>query len=189
MQQSREIYIVLSNTGSWLTRIIGWYTRAPHNHASIALDGELKEAYSFGRKQPRNPFMGGFVKEDFNGPLFKDADCEVYAFAASPEDFARIRGVIGKFERDRDRFRYNLLGLFGVALNVPVERRNAFFCSQFVAYVFEQTGIRLSPKDPPLTTPTDLVGSDTVRLVYQGKLQGIRKRPAGIGSGGRHMAI
>lgn len=36
----------------------------PLNHVSIALDRELTEVYSFGRKQPDNPFIGGFVKED-----------------------------------------------------------------------------------------------------------------------------
>ena len=59
-----KIYIVLTDTGTLLSKAIGLYTRKDLNHASIAFDEELKEMYSFGRKQRHNPFVGGFVKEN-----------------------------------------------------------------------------------------------------------------------------
>lgn len=58
----KTIYIVLTDTGTLLSKAIGMYTRKDLNHASIAFDKELTEMYSFGRKQRHNPFVGGFVK-------------------------------------------------------------------------------------------------------------------------------
>jgi hypothetical protein len=57
----KKVYILLTNTGSFLTKLIKLYTKKPYNHASIAFDYELSEVYSFGRKTARNPVIGGFV--------------------------------------------------------------------------------------------------------------------------------
>lgn len=59
----KQVYILLTNTGSLLTKLIKIYTKKPYNHASIAFDRNLSEVYSFGRKAARNPFIGGFVKD------------------------------------------------------------------------------------------------------------------------------
>ena len=69
--ETKNIYVVLSDTGSVLTRLIGFYTKSRYNHCSISFDPEFKSLYSFGRKQPRNPFIGGFVEESFYDGTFK----------------------------------------------------------------------------------------------------------------------
>ena len=40
--QTRKVYIVLSQTGTILSRILKLYTRAPYNHCSIALCEDLE---------------------------------------------------------------------------------------------------------------------------------------------------
>ena len=45
----KKIYIILTFTGTALSRIIKLTTRVEFAHVSIALDEELKEMYSFGR--------------------------------------------------------------------------------------------------------------------------------------------
>lgn len=51
MTVNRDIYIVLTGTGTAFSGIIKWFTKAELNHASIAFDSELREVYSFGRKK------------------------------------------------------------------------------------------------------------------------------------------
>ena len=63
MKFLRKIYIVLSFTGTILSRIVRFYTRKEYSHVSIALDENLDEMYSFGRLNPYNAFIGGFVHE------------------------------------------------------------------------------------------------------------------------------
>lgn len=66
----RSIYIVLTFTGTVLATIIKEYTRREFAHVSISLDKELEEMYSFGRLNPYNPFIGGFVHEHIEARNF-----------------------------------------------------------------------------------------------------------------------
>lgn len=61
-----KIYIVLTYTGTLLARIVRFYTRKEYSHVSIALDENLNMMYSFGRLNPYNAFVGGFVHERIN---------------------------------------------------------------------------------------------------------------------------
>ena len=90
MNETRRIYVMLTDTGTLFTNMIKMVTKAPMNHASIALDPELREVYSFGRKDPANPWAGGFIKEDVNGPLFKRATCAMYSVTVSVRTFERM---------------------------------------------------------------------------------------------------
>lgn len=167
----KPLFIVLTDTGTWFTRMIRLYTRAPLNHTSIAFDPELTEVYSFGRKRPGNPFVGGFVKEDFCGELFRDATCAVYRCDIDEDQYKRIQSSVRKFEREAHLYKYNLLGLFGVMFNIQVKRDYAFFCSQFVAFLFEQAGMPLVPKCSALTKPSDFAHAENLQLIYSGKLR------------------
>jgi hypothetical protein len=170
MEKKKKVYIVLSDTGTWFTRLIRLYTKAQLNHASIAFDIDLNEVYSFGRKRPNNPFFGGFVKEDVRGELFKGAMLSVYDLEVSDDEYRAIRAVIEMFDNEPDRYSYNLIGLIGVMINVPVKRKDAFFCSQFVAHVLEQAGASIVPKCAELTTPADFGQAEKLTMVYQGNL-------------------
>ena len=48
----KKIYIVLTHTGTTLSKIIKTYTKDEFSHVSIALDNKLQEMYSFGRLHP-----------------------------------------------------------------------------------------------------------------------------------------
>lgn len=155
MPTQKEIYIVLSDTGSLLSRMIRLYTQNQLNHASIAFDQELHEVYSFGRKCPRNLFVSGFTQEDLRGVLFKDAKFKIFRCSVSKEQYDRIRAAVNRFKQNQHLYKYSFLGLLGVLFNKPVERDHAFFCSQFVAHVLEQAGIQITDKCAALTTPSD----------------------------------
>ncbi|GBF74019.1 hypothetical protein PA598K_02349 [Paenibacillus sp. 598K] len=166
----KTVYIILSDTGTLLSRMIRLYTRAELNHASLAFDAQLNEVYSFGRKRPGNPFIGGFVKESLGDGLLSQGACAVYSCDVSERDYERIRAYVRRFEADPDRYRYNLLGLFGVMMRVRVRRQHAYFCSQFVASAFEASGRRLVPQCASLTTPADLERSPSLQLMFRGEL-------------------
>ena len=52
----KKIYIVLTHSGTALSKIIKGFTKDEFSHVSISLDKELNEMYSFGRLNPYNPF-------------------------------------------------------------------------------------------------------------------------------------
>lgn len=168
----KTIYIVLTDTGTLLSKAIGMYTQRGLNHASIAFDEQLTEIYSFGRKQQYNPFLGGFVRENVAEGIFQDAACAVYRCEVSTEAYMRIRQKIVQFERNQNDYKYNFIGLFGVALNKEIRRKRAFFCSQFVATVMQESEAHRMMTNPCLTMPHHLAFLPHMQLVYEGDLHG-----------------
>jgi hypothetical protein len=170
MNRDYEIYVLLTDTGTLFTKTIKLFTRDPLNHASLAFDSNLNEVYSFGRKNPNNPFFAGFVKEDVRADFFEQTTCALYKCTISQHAYQSIRTQISVMEQNSDQYKYNLLGMFGVMFNIEMKREYAYFCSQFVASVFEQGGVNLVNKSPLLVTPGDLVNTPLLELVYHGKL-------------------
>ncbi|MFD1064597.1 hypothetical protein [Oceanobacillus locisalsi] len=168
--KSRTVYLLFTDTGSYLSRLIHLYTREPLNHVSIALDRELTEVYSFGRKQPNNPFIGGFVKEDISSPFLNQARCEIYELEVSRKEYECIQSFIKHIEIDKEKYRYNFIGLIGIMMKIKITRETAFFCSQFVATILQNVTSLPLTKDPYFTTPEDIRSTPSLKLVYEGVL-------------------
>ncbi|WP_175615583.1 hypothetical protein [Piscibacillus halophilus] len=169
----QHVYIVLSDTGTLFTSLIKTYTRAPYNHASISFDSELKEMYSFGRKKPRNPLRGGFVKENVltgTYSYYPETTCVIYKMKVTAREKEKMKQILNVFIRNNDKFLYNFLGVVGVSIKEPIEFSNSYFCSQFVAEVLKRSGIRLWDKLPAMVTPEDFRKSERLELIYEGKL-------------------
>lgn len=167
----KTIYIVLTDTGTLLSKAIGMYTGKDLNHASIAFDEQLTEMYSFGRKQRHNPFIGGFVKEDAAEGIFRDATCAIFSYDVNDEEYDRMRRRIRQIEMNKAQYRYNFIGLFGVAVNKGIPRNHAFFCSQFVATVVNEGRIQMFSIAPNLVQPHHFAQVKCLKLIYQGNLQ------------------
>lgn len=172
----KKVYILLTDTGTLFTRMIKLYTNKPYNHASISFDKDLFKVYSFGRKTAKNPFSGGFVHEDLESELFKQAACAIYSCTVSDVELQAMRDYIRHIEEQKHLYRYNFLGLFAILFNKPLNRKNAFFCSQFVASVLKECD-RLDVQKPlSLITPHDLQTAGGFQLVYQGKFRQYHKQ-------------
>ncbi|MEQ6378692.1 hypothetical protein RZN22_11680 [Bacillaceae bacterium S4-13-58] len=170
---SKDIYILLTRTGTMVSNTVKLYTRKPFNHVSISLDEELNELYSFGRKIPWNPLIAGFIQENiFYGTYarFPDTTCEVYKYSVDKDTWNKIRQNINFFKEQEGIYRYNLIGLFCVMLNKPLNREKAFFCSQFVSHIFVESGLELFDKNIGLMTPDDFRHLEGFDLIYEGDL-------------------
>lgn len=168
-----KVYILLSDTGTHLSRLIKCYTKEPYNHASISFSPNLDILYSFGRKTPNNPLYGGFVKENvYFGTYrkFPETTCALYEIEITEKQKEDMERIIQVFEKNEAFFRYHLIGLFGVVLNEPINSESAYFCSKFVATIFKKAGVYLWEKEPSLLTPTDLSRSEKLKLIYEGRL-------------------
>ena len=172
MYREQDVWIVLTGTGTWFSRMIQCFTNAPLNHASIAFDPELHEVYSFGRKKPHNPFDGGLVRENFRAPFFRSSECAVYRCRVSSGNYERMHNMVKEMMLNQNRYKYNLLGLLGLLFRLHIDRADAYFCSHFVATVFERAGLRPVNKPAHLVTPEDFANSGLLQEIYRGPLQG-----------------
>ncbi|MFE4710837.1 MULTISPECIES: hypothetical protein [unclassified Paenibacillus] len=170
MTQSKHIYIVLTGTGTAFSGFIRLFTRANLNHASIAFDPELREVYSFGRKKMYNPFVAGLIRENFVDPFYNSANCAIYQLKVSHEEYDTMYNHVQGMMKHQDRYKYHLLGLVGVLFNIKIDRENAYFCSHFVASVFEETQRLPVNKPSCFVTPEDFALSLYHHKIYSGKL-------------------
>ena len=167
----KKIYIVLTYTGTILSKIVKIYTRREFSHVSIALDEDLKEMYSFGRLNAYNPFWAGFVHEDVNKGTFKrfkNTKARVYSLEVKEEQYDKVVEVIRDIQNNRLDYNFNILGLIGVVINYKVKRERYFYCAEFVKYVLEESNICDLPE---LVKPEDFKEIDNLDVVYNGQLR------------------
>lgn len=181
MQMEKQIYILLSHSGSILSKLINIYTRKSYTHVSLGLDKDLDELYSFGRLRPYNPVLGGFIKEDIlNGTYnrFPNTKCALYILTVTEEQYERLGLEIERFKKDQERYKYNILGLVGIMINRPVNREYSYFCSQFVSEVLSNSGINIIQKTPSLTCPVDFLECKELEIIYEGQLNQYNLKPS-----------
>ena len=169
----REVFILLTHTGTIPSKIIRFYTGEPYSHVSIAFDLGLNEIYSFGRRFVNNPIIAGLIKEDISGGTyakFKNTTYELYSLSISSNQYDKLKREIQSLYKVKDKYGYNFLGLLGVLMNRPICRRNAYFCSQFVATVLEKSDIKIMKKPSGLVIPGDFRRAKGLRLVRKGIL-------------------
>lgn len=171
--QNKKIYIMLSFTGTALSRVVKTVTMREYSHVSISLDKEFNSLYSFGRTRPRNPLSGGFVKEEINTgtyKIFKNTKCTVYSLEVTDEQHKKLSKIIDSFLINKDSFRFNVVGLLGPIINVPMNREFHYFCSQFVSKALYEAGIYDFGKDFGLVKPLEFETIPNMTKVYKGKL-------------------
>jgi hypothetical protein len=171
--KTRCVYIVLSKTSTWPSKVIKAWTRRPYVHTSLALDVNLDEMYSFARKKVNNPFRCGFIEEDINQGVFgRDVGtkCLVQRLRITEEQWQNLQVELQHFKDNIDKYHYNYLGIFGIAMNKAVEREYNYFCSQFVYKILQSSGVKMFMKKPGLCAPDDFRLWKKLEKVYEGKL-------------------
>ena len=120
----KKIYIVLTHTGTPLANFIKFYTKDEFSHVSIALDSNLKEMYSFGRLNPYNAFVGGFVHEYIDKGTFKRfkrTNAKIYSLKIQDHQYQLLQQKIKEFQNTKDEYRFNIIGMFAVGLHKKIK--------------------------------------------------------------------
>ena len=170
----KEIYVVISQTGTVLSRILKIITRDEYNHASISPYGDLDRMYSFGRKHPYNPFWGGFVVESRDFGTFKrfhKTEAQILALQVSEEQYENLCRKLEIMVADRKKYRYNYLGLSLAAFRIHRKWKNHFYCSEFVKEMLLQQQVEGADALPSIVKPMDFCALPHARTVYCGILK------------------
>lgn len=168
----KKIYIVLTYTGTILAKLVRMYTKREFSHVSIALDENLEEMYSFGRKNPYNPFIGGFVHEGIDVGTFKrfkKTKTRIYSLQVPDEKYDKVIEVINNIKEHKGEYEFNVMGLFAVAINLKIRREKSFYCAEFVKYVLDKSEIDNTL--PEIIKPEDFKDIKDLDIVYSGILR------------------
>ncbi|MBQ3507948.1 MAG: hypothetical protein IJA91_05295 [Clostridia bacterium] len=171
--ENKKVYIVLSQTGTILSRILKLITKDTYNHSSIALTEDLQTMYSFGRLHPYNPFHGGFVQESpayGTFKRFKNTKVLVLEAEISSASYSEVGQLICEMMKNKVRYHYNYWGVLLAALRIHHKKRNCYYCSEFVKAMVVQMGLPGAENIPDIVKPMHFL---TVphKTVYEGKLQ------------------
>ena len=175
----KTIYILLTRSGTLLSKLVYAVTGASYTHASMAFDEELNCLYSSTRKNGYTMFPAGPSKEYLNKGVFRlrgDAPCALYALEVTDEAYVRARRRAEHMMARGELYRFNTLGLILCALHIRWQRRRHYFCSQFVSEVLEQSGALALPKDSTLMHPSDYTTLPGLECLYTGPLRELPQR-------------
>ena len=172
----KKIYIIQSCTGTILSNIIKGYTKNIYTHVSLSLDINLNNMYSFGRLNPYNPFWGGFVQESPEYGTFKrfyNTECAIYELEITEEQHKKLLNKIEYFEKNKESYKFNIIGLFMVVANKRRVKKNTFYCAEFVKYILKRSKINIDNL-PQIIKPQDFSKLNGLNKIFEGKLQEYR---------------
>ena len=169
---NKKIYIILSQTGTLFARLLKIITGDEYNHASISLDRELTQMYSFGRKVVNNPFNGGFIHESLSYGVFgkfRNTKAMIVEVELTDEQFLAIQNKINQMDQMKGDYKYNFRGLFFGVLHIPCKRKFHFYCSEFVRNILQDIGFNIEVPHNKCVKPKHLLQVEHTR-VYKGNL-------------------
>lgn len=173
-EQNKTIYVVFTQTGAMLSRILKVVTRARYNHSSISLTDSLSPMYSFGRIRPKNPFWGGFVMEAprFGTFLrFPQTDAVVISVNVTDKQYEEIKSHLNDMYENKDNYGYNYLGLALGLFGKGCQLKNRYYCSEFVKDVLVRFDIVSDDVFMEVVKPIDILNALDGEIVYKGKLK------------------
>lgn len=172
------IYLVLTRTGTVMSKAIGLITGKRYTHVSVASNIMLTDMYSFCRDKKEAPLPANFNHENIDTEVFgacKTIPSEVYRIPVTYEQLEKYNDVIRHFIINRESYTYDMGALFLMALHIPYNMRNKFTCSVWVGFVLGKSGISHDiKKHPSLIEPENFRSIQSAELIYKGDLKKYR---------------
>lgn len=167
-----NIYLALVDTPGFFASIIRKTIGIPYVHVAIALDPQLTEAYSVGRRNPFIPLIAGFEQEQLPAiyRAFPTARYKIMSLSCTSEQKEYIAAQLTECYAERFRYHYCILGLPFLLLKIPFYQKRHFTCSSFVAKLLSESGLELFDKHFSLVTPRDFYELPQTKLIYEGSL-------------------
>ena len=173
--EKRNVYLIISHSGTLVSNIVRFMTGDKYSHVSISLDDSLLKMYSFGRRKPYNPLIGRFVCQSRYSGIFKRFSrtvVEVVRLAITEEQYDAIKAELEDMYVNREKYKYNYLGLFLAAIGKTRVKKNRFYCSEFMDHLFKKHGIEGYVNENKIKKPVHFLNIEGGENIYQGLLTG-----------------
>ena len=167
----KKIYILLMHTKTIPSKLVKLFTRYEYSHVAISLDKTCYTTYSFGRRSLYNILNGGFSIQEKDGKFFNKFNktvCKIYELEVTEKQYEDVKKIISHMEENVDIYKYDFLGIVPRFFKIPVEFKNKFVCSYFVARVLDKANICKFDKNISLVVPKDFENIQGAKEVYNG---------------------
>ena len=180
MEQEKFVYIVVTQSGTCISKVLRRMTHDPYNHVSLALDANLQKMYSYGRRRLRNPLVGGFVHETPQTGVFghfRETDAVVVELPMGGAEYKKLQERMQEMYRHRKDYRYDFLGVLLAYFGKAKARHHKSYCSKFVAGELQTAGVTMPQKT--VFRPVDFLALPEGKTVFSGKLRAYKPPVAG----------
>lgn len=172
-QKLYPVYVVLVHSGTGVSKAIKAISHSEYSHASICFDSSLDKMYSFARKDPRNPFIGGFRYESIGKGFYeqKEIPYAVYVVPCTENQVKKMKKRLNYFIQNQEKFTFDFTGLVTNYLGIVNNPAHRWFCSRFVADVLNAGAPKNNPyvAEPSLQDPDDFKDTDWAIYVDSGE--------------------
>lgn len=167
----KKIYFILTDAGTALGKIIKFKTGKKYTHVSIALDENLEKMYSFSRLNPYNCFIGGFVHERLRKGCFKrfkNTKAMICYIEITDYQYEKLQKQIEIFEANKNKYKFNVLGLAYIFFDKEIHREDYFYCAEFIKYILLKANVNITL--PSMPRPEDFEKLPNAKITYVGLL-------------------
>ena len=170
----KKIYIVVSQSGTFPSRVLRHITGADYNHVSISLQPDLKKMYSFGRRYKYYPFWGGFVEESPTAGTFgrfPETKAKILSLDITIEQYEAISSTIDRMFKKRKKYHYDYLGVGLAYFKIRHQSEYSYYCSEFVKEILHWHGVKAADALPDVVQPIHFLELPGAELIYAGRLR------------------
>ena len=100
---------------------------------------------------------------------FKKTKAAVYSLVVTDEQYKKMEQAVVNVEQEKDKYKFNILGLIYAAFNKKRNKEYCLYCAEFVKYVLEQAEVDL--KLPKVIKPENFKDLPELKLTYKGYLR------------------
>lgn len=169
----KSIYILLSKSDTYVSKMIKIVTSDYYTHSSIAFDASLEPLYSFARRFSYSPLPAGIRHESLCDGYFKkhsDIPCALFELPVEDEVYETAKQYVQCMMEESSKYRYNVMGLFLCKFNIAYSRENRYFCSEFIGEVLEKSNALKFNKSPSLLHPVDFAAHPELIPLFEGNI-------------------
>jgi hypothetical protein len=170
---TKYIYVVISRTPTYMGKMIRRIIKGKYNHASISINENLSQMYSFCRLSVSNPLVGGIIRESaFTLTIGskEEVPINVYRIGVTLEQYKLISKFIYNTYNDKEVYYYNFIQAIGLISKKKHAIYKTYICSEFVMEALKKGGINLTSVESYKITPTDISGIMNRFIYYTGNL-------------------
>ena len=156
----KYIYVILTQSLTMPGKIIRKFTGGQYSHASISLDKDLNEMYSFARFKYHTPLVAGFTKENITTLSLGKEDgvnVKIFRIPVTEQQYKKLERVINNFKNNSGKYMYNLFGLLFFKTPIEFNIRDTYICTEFVSKCIASLGIKKKKLNKNRITPEAMI--------------------------------
>lgn len=171
---TKDIYILLTDTKTLVSKVSRMVTGDPYNHVSLMLTDNFDDGiYTFSLGNGINGIKGGFMVEDRAN--LKGSRYSMYRLGVTQGVYDKIKARVTDYVNGVEKTSYNHLGLFNAIFKKNIfksEDDQTSICSEFVVEVLKFSGVELFTKRfSSSVRPYEMIKSKLLKFHKRGTIK------------------